>query len=34
VLHAWRRTSARLTTEDDVRKAVEKLCRALNVPSP
>jgi chromosomal replication initiator protein len=34
VLHAWRRTSARLTTEDDVRTAVEKLCRALNVPSP
>jgi chromosomal replication initiator protein len=34
VLHAWRRTSARIASEDDVRTAVEKLCRALNVPQP
>ena len=29
VLHAWRRTSARIATDDSARDAVEKLCRTL-----
>jgi chromosomal replication initiator protein len=29
VLHAWRRTSARIASDDSSREAVEKLCRAL-----
>ncbi len=29
VLHAWRRTSARLTEDEIAREAVEKLCRTL-----
>jgi chromosomal replication initiator protein len=34
VLHAWRRTSARIATDDDARKAVEKVCRTLDSPAP
>ncbi len=34
VLHAWRRTSARLATDTTAREAVEKLCRALGAPTP
>ncbi len=34
VLHAWRRTSARIATDDSSREAVEKLCRALDCPQP
>jgi chromosomal replication initiator protein len=30
VLHAWRRTTARIATDEASREAVEKLCRALN----
>jgi chromosomal replication initiator protein len=32
VLHAWRRTSARIAADEDSRKAVEKLCRDLGLP--
>jgi chromosomal replication initiator protein len=34
VLHAWRRTSARIADDGDAREAVEKLCRALDSPAP
>jgi chromosomal replication initiator protein len=39
VLHAWRRTSARIATDDAAREAVEGLCRGLHAtlsqhPSP
>ncbi len=34
VLHAWRRTSARIATDTSAREAVEKLCRALDSPAP
>jgi chromosomal replication initiator protein len=34
VLHAWRRTNARMTTDEVSRQAVENLCRALNPPQP
>jgi chromosomal replication initiator protein len=38
VLHAWRRTSARLAEDDGAREAVQKLCRALGtahtLPAP
>lgn len=34
VLHAWRRTSARIADDDATREAVEKLCRALNCTQP
>ena len=34
VLHAWRRTNARMTTDEASRQAVENLCRALNHPQP
>jgi chromosomal replication initiator protein len=34
VLHAWRRTSARIAADDAAREAVEKLCRALDSPAP
>jgi chromosomal replication initiator protein len=30
VLHAWRRTTARMIDDDDARSAVEKLCRELD----
>jgi chromosomal replication initiator protein len=33
VLHAWRRTSARIATDDSLREAVEKLCRDLDSPA-
>jgi len=32
VLHAWRRTNARIAADEDSRQAVENLCRALNPP--
>jgi chromosomal replication initiator protein len=32
VLHAWRRTSARIATDEPAREAVEKLCRDLESP--
>jgi chromosomal replication initiator protein len=32
VLHAWRRTSARIASDEASREAVEKLCRDLGVP--
>jgi chromosomal replication initiator protein len=32
VLHAWRRTSARIATDTAAREAVENLCRALDSP--
>jgi chromosomal replication initiator protein len=34
VLHAWRRTSVRLTSDAAAREAVEKLCRELDSPTP
>jgi chromosomal replication initiator protein len=34
VLHACRRTSARLATDTAARDAVENLCRALGAPTP
>jgi chromosomal replication initiator protein len=34
VLHAWRRTTARIATDETAREAVEKLCRALDTPAP
>jgi chromosomal replication initiator protein len=34
VLHAWRRTTARLADDPSAREAVEKLCRTLGPPSP
>jgi chromosomal replication initiator protein len=39
VLHAWRRTTARILDDQDAREAVEKLCRNLgsnpqNPPGP
>ena len=34
VLHAWRRTSARLADDDATREAVEKLCVALDCAQP
>jgi chromosomal replication initiator protein len=34
VLHAWRRTNARIATDDAARDAVDKLCRALNSTLP
>jgi chromosomal replication initiator protein len=34
VLHAWRRTSARIAADDSARDAVDKLCRALDSPTP
>jgi chromosomal replication initiator protein len=34
VLHACRRTSARLATDTAAREAVENLCRALGAPTP
>ena len=34
VLHAWRRTSARIATDEPSREAVEKLCHSLNLPQP
>jgi chromosomal replication initiator protein len=34
VLHAWRRTSARIADDDTTREAVEKLCLALHCPQP
>ena len=34
VLHAWRRTSARLADDDATREAVEKLCLALDCAQP
>jgi chromosomal replication initiator protein len=33
VLHAWRRTSARLAADDTARQAVEKLCEGLGCPT-
>jgi chromosomal replication initiator protein len=32
ILHAWRRTTARITTDESSREAVEKLCRVLEPP--
>jgi chromosomal replication initiator protein len=34
VLHAWRRTAARVGSDDGAREAVQKLCRALDTPMP
>ena len=34
VLHAWRRTGARIAADDASREAVEKLCRKLDCPQP
>ena len=34
VLHAWRRTSARIAADDAAREVVDKLCRALDSPAP
>ena len=34
VLHAWRRTSARLTSDGAAREAVQKLCQLLGTPQP
>jgi chromosomal replication initiator protein len=34
VLHAWRRTCARIADDDTTREAVEKLCLALHCPQP
>ncbi len=34
VLHAWRRTSARIVDDDASRQAVENLCRALDCTPP
>jgi len=34
VLHAWRRTAARIADDEQAREAVEKLCRTLNSRRP
>jgi chromosomal replication initiator protein len=34
VLHAWRRASARVASDESSREAVEKLCRSLGCPPP
>jgi chromosomal replication initiator protein len=34
VLHAWRRTAARITSDDDSRQAVDKLCAKLGCKRP
>jgi chromosomal replication initiator protein len=34
VLHAWRRTSARIATDEASREAVQKVCQALECPQP
>jgi chromosomal replication initiator protein len=34
VLHAWRRTTARIASDDASREAVEKLCQRLDSPQP
>jgi chromosomal replication initiator protein len=34
VLHAWRRASARIAADDDLRQAVEKLCAELGCKRP
>ena len=34
VLHAWRRTTARIATDDASREAVEKLCSQLGHQAP
>ncbi len=34
VLHAWRRASARVASDESSRQAVEKLCRELGCPPP
>jgi chromosomal replication initiator protein len=34
VLHAWRRASARISSDDASREAVEKLCQTLDCPQP
>jgi chromosomal replication initiator protein len=34
VLHAWRRTSARIASDEQAREAVDKLCRTLGAPTP
>jgi chromosomal replication initiator protein len=34
VLHAWRRTTARIASDDDSRQAVEKLCDSLGCKRP
>jgi len=34
VLHAWRRASARLDSDEQAREAVEKLCERLDEPRP
>jgi chromosomal replication initiator protein len=34
VLHAWRRTSARIASDEDSRQAVEKLCASLGCERP
>jgi chromosomal replication initiator protein len=34
VLHAWRKASARIASDDASREAVQKLCRALDSPQP
>ncbi len=34
VLHAWRRASARVASDESSREAVEKLCRELGCPPP
>ncbi len=34
VLHAWRRTTARIAEDDDSREAVEKLCNQLGSSNP
>jgi chromosomal replication initiator protein len=34
VLHAWRRTTARIDADEESRKVVQKLCRACSHPSP
>jgi len=34
VLHAWRRARAKIDADADAREAVEKLCRALGIPTP
>jgi chromosomal replication initiator protein len=34
VLHAWRRTSARIAEDNTTREAVEKLCQALDCAQP
>jgi chromosomal replication initiator protein len=34
VLHAWRRASARISSDEAAREAVEKLCASLDCPQP